>query len=289
MILLSSDETPEQEFEISAETFDDAIRALRLQMPKGYQLMSLNGHKSGKQEILIARGVSVDDAIEKALRDAPPDSTVLESKEINSARSIRVVIDAYDESGARSKAKDKMQRGLLWEDGRIAKLELIKPGSKGFLFFNRIPNSYGVDLFQDAKVEVVLGKKYMLKAMARLCTREENAIRKVLTSSLRRVLDGSYHCGVCDQTLLEIGSVNLAFGNYRNQYDVVETQSCIFIRCPYCNRRLLSTHPFEFNIQDFVHSKLNKPDQLAQLFPTSEVEQMIEWSMKSSRIFPNPH
>ncbi len=176
----------EQILDIEADSLAEARTQLKSQIPEGLRLRTQKIISNGKPATIVCNAENVEKAFEQASNKLPSSVTILEKKVLNSPESTKVVIEAFDETDAKMSAVYKIQELVLkklyavmgvenekryfalakrdQEFVQVKGIMIKEPGKRGFLGIGKKPNSYEVEIAQQAIVEIKYKQKSRIRA-----------------------------------------------------------------------------------------------------------------------------
>ncbi len=160
----------EMTFTVEEDSLEEARDEIKHQLPEGYKLLSEKILSDGKPETIKGSGDTTEAAFSEVLSHRPPNSQILEKKEISPSQEmiLNVVVKAFDEHDAQSSAEQSVTKQRKHKITTKA-VKLTAGGAKGFLGIGRKPNQYEVELIDHipATVEVIFRTKVRISATAK--------------------------------------------------------------------------------------------------------------------------
>jgi hypothetical protein len=145
-------------FTVKSTNLLDAKRILLQQKTEGTFLHSVKILDHGSPYTIREVGDNVECAFSNVFNKLKDELEILEKKVISNGENTTIIIKANNESEARSVAL----KGFPLREAEVKSIILKTKGKKGFLTIGAVPNTYEIDYFRKATVEVVV------KAMAKV-------------------------------------------------------------------------------------------------------------------------
>ena len=149
-----------QIIKVEADSLQEAKELVRTQIPEGFHLLTEQVISNGRHK--TARGVSdtLEDAHKKAKTKVTAGADIIEIKEESFPKLETIVIEAYDELTAKMEAKQHLRI-----HGRVKGVLSMTPGKKILFGISRKPNSYEIQAFYPAIVEITYREKAKIHAI----------------------------------------------------------------------------------------------------------------------------
>lgn len=148
----------ERMMEIKADSLEEARKQARSQVPEGLKIVSEEILSYGKTRSITGIADTIEAAFRKAESELPSDVEVLEKKQLVTAKQKVVTVEAFDEGTARAQVEKDINKNARVEDVKLKKL-----GKKGFLGIGKKPDTYEVQMFEPAVVEVKYKKRARIR------------------------------------------------------------------------------------------------------------------------------
>lgn len=162
--------------EIEAKTEEDAEAQIKSRIPEGLHVLSKRVLSDGRPQVVRAVADTTESAFAKAQQEVPTNADILEKKEVYGYAQRTITVQAFDERGAKSKAKADL--AFYRENWILKSINITAKGEKGFLGIGKTPNQYEVNVFWQPVVMIRYSEN--VKVSFRLGTVEE-AIRMLET------------------------------------------------------------------------------------------------------------
>lgn len=146
--------------EIEAESFAEAQRQLRSQIPKGMFIHMERIMVSGGTKTVKATADTTELAFEIAQKEIPIEASEVKKKILTSPERRAIIVEAFDEQTASALIADKVKG----TDEVIKTTKLKAIGNKGLLGVGKKPNQYEADIHRQALVEVTYNTKAKIYA-----------------------------------------------------------------------------------------------------------------------------
>jgi hypothetical protein len=155
--------TSPQSIEVEADSLLEARKKIQPRIPEGFAILSERIISDGKIESIINKADTIETAYKEALNKLPPDTEVVEKRELVTPYRKNVVVEAFDEQSASTKFRNEISKTAI-----VADVKLTKQGKKGIFGRGKKPNRYEFQVFEQAVVEI----KYKKKAKIRVILHE---------------------------------------------------------------------------------------------------------------------
>lgn len=153
----------ETTIEVAADSLPEARKKAKSQVPEGHIIISQKVLADGKTKSVTGVADTTEAAFEKARSELPSDVEVIEKQQVITPEQKVITVEASDEESAMAQAKHDIAK-----TARIEGITLQKPAKKGLFGIGRKPNCYGIQVFEQAVVEI----KYKSQAKIRVTLEE---------------------------------------------------------------------------------------------------------------------
>jgi len=140
----------EETIVIIADSLQEARRKIKAQIPEGLELISEKVITEGGIKEINMFGESTQAAFAEAESKIPDYAEALSKLEIRDSRNFKIMVDAFDEEGAKKEADEMTKKSSEVLKG----IRMVTPGKSGLFGMGKKPNQYEVEILQKALVEV---------------------------------------------------------------------------------------------------------------------------------------
>ena len=148
-----------QSIEAEADSLSEARMQIKAKVPEGFEILSEKILSDG--ETKFEEGIA--DTVEAAFADAesklPSGVEIVDRKQVSVPVRKNVVVEAFDERAA----EEQVRRGFKFPGARIESVILMKMGKKGFFGRGRKPNTYEIEVFEPARVQIGYGERARIR------------------------------------------------------------------------------------------------------------------------------
>ena len=140
----------EETIVIIADSLPEARRKIKAQIPEGLDLISEKVITEGGIKEINMFGDSTQTAFAEAESKIPDYAEALSKMEIRESRNFKIMVNAFDEEGAKKEAEEVTKKSSEVLKG----IRMVTPGKSGLFGMGKKPNQYEVEIQQKALVEV---------------------------------------------------------------------------------------------------------------------------------------
>lgn len=250
----------ERTIDVEADSLEEARLQLKSRIPRGLQLLSQKIISNGEPIRIEGVAETVEKAFQEASIGLPSSANIIEKKVLIAPESTVVVVGSFREDDAKMSAKYTGEESALGKlhavvdekrylalarklSGRFVQVRattLSKTGNKGLFGIGKTPDSYEVQLAQQAVVEIHCRKKAIIRASVGKSLTMEQAMEKVglnekpdsktffdiakkELSEARQSKKEHDYAGVCRHARRSIDATIEALAQHSKSYPVKET------------------------------------------------------------------
>ena len=144
--------------EVDADSLEEARKKAESQVPEDLQIISEEILSDGKPRCITGIADTIEAAFEEAESKLPAAVESIDRKQLNAPVKKVTIVEATDEQTARAQVEQSIS-----SSARIESTKLKEIGKKGFLGMGKKPNTYEVQVFERAVVEIKYKKKAKIR------------------------------------------------------------------------------------------------------------------------------
>jgi len=184
----------EETIVIIADSLPEARRKIKAQIPEGLDLISEKVITEGGIQEINMFGESTQAAFAEAESKIPDYAEALTKKEIRESKNYKIMVEAFDEAGAKKVAEEATKKSSELIKG----IRMVTPGKSGLFGMGKKPNQYEVEILQKALVEVKYKQRAEVKFTIGKIKRSDWVLNQ-LAEAERNNLPVNINCDHCNQ------------------------------------------------------------------------------------------
>jgi hypothetical protein len=145
-----------QTLEVQAQTLEVARQDLQKKLSPGIVVLRETVLADGSSKIVEGKGATVEEAVQKAKANIPPNATI-EGHVLQPPTRETIQVDGFDESEVRRKA-------VVAKPKRIDSVSIKESGHKGFIGIGRRPHTYDIVITQLALIKIKYRQPAVIRA-----------------------------------------------------------------------------------------------------------------------------